>query len=38
MSLIAQPQWIAKMYPPKVGLDHLGLGKQEDAHANSRGT
>src|SRR6266496_5288374 len=26
MSLIAQPQWIAKMYPPKVGRDHLGLG------------
>jgi hypothetical protein len=26
MSTIAQPQWIAKMYPPKSGMDHLGLG------------
>ena len=24
--MIAQPQWIAKMFPPKVGRDHLGLG------------
>jgi hypothetical protein len=26
MSLIAYPQWIAKMYEGKVGRDHLGLG------------
>lgn len=26
MSVITQPQWIAKMYPSKVGRDHLGLG------------
>jgi len=26
MTLIAQPRWIAKMFPGKVGLDHLGLG------------
>jgi len=26
MSAAAQPQWIAKMYPPKKGRDHLGLG------------
>ena len=26
MSMFAQPQWIAKMFPPKVGRDHLGLG------------
>ncbi|MBI3944031.1 MAG: hypothetical protein HY326_13525 [Chloroflexi bacterium] len=24
--MIQQPQWIAKMYPGKVGRDHLGLG------------
>ena len=26
MPIIAQPQWIAKMYEPKKGRDHLGLG------------
>jgi hypothetical protein len=26
MAIIAQPQWIAKMYEPKKGRDHLGLG------------
>jgi len=26
MTVIAQPQWIARMYPAKVGRDHLGLG------------
>src|SRR5258708_30671710 len=26
MSFIAHPQWIAKMYEPKKGRDHLGLG------------
>ena len=26
MAVTAQPHWIAKMYPPKVGRDHLGLG------------
>ncbi len=26
MSLTAQPQWIAKMYPSSGGMDHLGLG------------
>jgi hypothetical protein len=26
MSVITQPQWIAKMYPGKVGRDYLGLG------------
>ena len=26
MSVTVQPQWIAKMYPAKVGRDHLGLG------------
>ena len=26
MSMIAQPRWIAKMYPAKTGRDHLGLG------------
>jgi len=26
MPVIAQPQWIARMYPAKVGRDHLGLG------------
>jgi hypothetical protein len=26
LPIIAKPQWIAKMYPAKVGRDHLGLG------------
>lgn len=26
MDAIASPQWIAQMYPPKTGRDHLGLG------------
>jgi hypothetical protein len=26
MAIIAQPQWIAKMYEPKKGRDHLDLG------------
>jgi len=26
MTSVIQPQWIAKMYPGKVGRDHLGLG------------
>ncbi len=26
MLILAQPQWIAKMYEPKKGRDHLGLG------------
>ncbi|HLZ57666.1 MAG TPA: hypothetical protein VKR06_12015 [Ktedonosporobacter sp.] len=26
MSLTIQPQWIARMYPGKKGMDHLGLG------------
>lgn len=26
MSLTTTPQWIAKMYPGKIGRDHLGLG------------
>ena len=26
MLATAKPQWIAKMYPAKVGRDHLGLG------------
>jgi hypothetical protein len=26
MILDVKPQWVAKMYPGKVGRDHLGLG------------
>lgn len=31
MSIDAQPQWIAKMYPATAGQDHLGLGSVSSA-------